>query len=176
MADLKQDVRSVANFLKVSKIKVQVNSVTKTPVATANGISISGLGAIVSFLADKSGHIEIAGGDDIKHRAMIQQWLEYRVTDLDRCQGVQDVNIVLKELNCYLASRVYFVGDHLTLADLLICYGLHRILSTLTLQEKEKYIHVSRWFDHMQHTPGVRQQQSLVPFAKNQLYLGALSH
>lgn len=40
----------------------------------------------------------------------------------------------------------------------------------LTVQEKEKYLNVSRWFCHIQHCPGIRQHLSSVVFIKNRLY------
>lgn len=43
----------------------------------------------------------------------------------------------------------------------------------LTVQEKEKYLNVSRWFNHIQHYPGVRQHLSNVIFIKNRLYTNA---
>lgn len=43
----------------------------------------------------------------------------------------------------------------------------------LTVQEKEKYLNVSRWFSHIQHYPGVRQHLSNVIFIKNRLYTNA---
>lgn len=43
----------------------------------------------------------------------------------------------------------------------------------LTVQEKEIYLNVSRWFNHIQHYPGVRQHLTNVIFIKNRLYTSA---
>lgn len=43
----------------------------------------------------------------------------------------------------------------------------------LTVQEKEIYLNVSRWFNHIQHYPGVRQHLTNVVFIKNRLYTNA---
>ena len=90
---------------------VYVLSFYQTPTVTCNGSSIAGLGASISYLAEHSGHTEFVGGNDTKLKAMVHQWLEYRVTEIDRCQGEKDTTTVLKVCHCYAIQEwVVFVS------------------------------------------------------------------
>ena len=40
----------------------------------------------------------------------------------------------------------------------------------LAVQEKEKYVNVTRWFDHVQHRPGLRHHLPPVVVLRNSLY------
>lgn len=60
-------------------------------------------------------------------------------------------------MNDYLATRSYLVGQSLTLADAVVFYSLAAIMKTLTPATKEKYLNVSRWFEHIQKNGEVRQ-------------------
>ncbi|XP_077990867.1 eukaryotic translation elongation factor 1 epsilon-1-like [Glandiceps talaboti] len=170
MADLKQDVRSIAKFLGVNSVKVNVSSETKTPVLhTENGGSITGLASITKYLTQKSGKQKLLGGS-CEQKAVVGQWLDYRVTQVDRCNSREEVKTVLKELNHYLSDRVYMSGYHFSIADLLLYYGLHSILSESTMQEKQKFMNLSRWFDNVQRYPDIQQHLPLLIFPKNTLY------
>ena len=89
---------------------------------------------------------------------------------MDGHSSRDDIHTVLKDLNSHLEDKVYLTGYNFTLADIPLCYGLHRSIVDLTVQEKEKYLIVSRWFRHIQHCPGIRQHLSSVVFIKNRLY------
>ncbi len=140
-----------------------------------NGTTVTGLSAIATYLAKTAGRRDLIGGNDAVERALIAQWLEYRVTDIDRCHGEKDISTILKELNTYLATRTYFIGDRFTLPDMLLAYSLHSAVAGLTFQEKEKYVHLSRWFDNIQSLEGVRQHQPPAYFIKNLIYAGVQS-
>ncbi|XP_071511561.1 eukaryotic translation elongation factor 1 epsilon-1-like [Diadema antillarum] len=175
MAGQRGEIKAIASFLNVGNVKVNINSETQTPCVQCNGTSVSGLMSIAAYLAAYAGRTELVG-QDARTQALIGQWLEYRVTEIDRCQGEKDEVTILKELNAYLSTRSYFVGNCFSLADLLLYYGLHKKVSGLTYQEKEKYLHLSRWFDNVQRIPNVRQQLAEVPFTLNRLYLGFVPH
>ncbi|XP_070555643.1 eukaryotic translation elongation factor 1 epsilon-1-like [Ptychodera flava] len=170
MADMKQDVRAIAKFLGVNSVKVNVNSETKIPVVhTENGSSVSGLASITKYLAQKANKQTLLG-TSAEQKAAISQWLEYRVTQVDRCHNREDVKTVLKELNFYLRDRVYMSGNQFTIADLLLYYGLHSIVSQLTMQERQKFMNLSRWFDNVQRYPSIQQHLTQLVFPKNILY------
>ena len=40
----------------------------------------------------------------------------------------------------------------------------------LAVHEKEKYLNVTRWFDHMQHYPSVRHHLPPVAVLRNRVY------
>uniref|UniRef100_A0A9L0IT46 Biosis of lysosomal organelles complex 1 subunit 5 n=1 Tax=Equus asinus TaxID=9793 RepID=A0A9L0IT46_EQUAS len=136
---------------------------------TNNGPSLTGLTTIAAHLV-KQANKEYLLGSTAEEKAIVQQWLEYRVTRVDGHSSKDDIHALLKDLNSYLEDKVYLTGYNFTLADILLYYGLHRFIVDLTVQEKEKYLNVSRWFCHIQHYPGIRQHLSSVVFIKNRLY------
>lgn len=40
----------------------------------------------------------------------------------------------------------------------------------LAVQEKEQFANVTRWFDHIQHYPGVRHHLPLITVLRNRIY------
>ncbi|XP_075410253.1 eukaryotic translation elongation factor 1 epsilon-1 [Tenrec ecaudatus] len=136
---------------------------------TNNGVSLTGLTTIAAHLV-RQANKESLLGSTAEEKAVVQQWLEYRVTQVDGHSSKDDIRILLKELNSYLEDKVYLTGYNFTLADILLYYGLHHFIVELTVQEKEKYLNVSRWFGHIQHHPGIKQHLTSVVFIKNRLY------
>ncbi|XP_036597111.1 eukaryotic translation elongation factor 1 epsilon-1 [Trichosurus vulpecula] len=136
---------------------------------TNNGPSLTGSATIAAHLV-KQANKEHLLGNTAEEKALVQQWLEYKVTRIDGHSNKEDIRSILKDLNSYLEDKVYFAGNNFTVADILLYYGLHRFIVDLTFQEKEKYMNMSRWFSHIQHYPGIRQHLSSVVFIKNRLY------
>lgn len=66
-----------------------------------------------------------------------------------------------QELNDYLSTRSYLVGHSLTLADAVVYYSLSPIMNALSPANKEKYLNVSRWFEHIQKIGEIRQSLPL---------------
>ncbi|XP_064409485.1 eukaryotic translation elongation factor 1 epsilon-1 [Latimeria chalumnae] len=136
---------------------------------TNNGPSLVGLTTIAAHLVKQAKWDQLLGSS-AEEKAVVQQWLEYRVTRLDGQTSKENLGTILKDLNRYLEDKVYLAGNSFTLADILMYYGLHPIIAELTIQEKEKHVNVSRWFNHIQHYPNVRQHLSPIIFLKNRLY------
>ncbi|XP_054371589.1 eukaryotic translation elongation factor 1 epsilon-1 isoform X3 [Molothrus aeneus] len=121
--------------------KYGVQGERKVPVLqTNNGPGLRGLMTIAAHLVRQARKDQLLGST-AEEKAVVQQWLEYRVTRVNGGSSKEDTRTILK-------------------AD-------------LTVQEKEKYLNVSRWFNHIQHYPGVRQHLSDVVFIKNRLYTNA---
>ncbi|XP_030625801.1 eukaryotic translation elongation factor 1 epsilon-1 isoform X2 [Chanos chanos] len=143
----------------------------KVPVLqNSKGPALVGLVTIAGHLVREAKSPELLGRT-AEQRAVVQQWLEYRVTRVDKCPK-EEVKVVLKELNEYLQDKVYLAGNNFTLADTLMYYGLHGIVVSLAIQEKEQYLNVTRWFDHIQHYPGVRHHLPPVVVLRNRVYPG----
>ncbi|KAL7840910.1 hypothetical protein AOLI_G00262330 [Acnodon oligacanthus] len=141
----------------------------KVPVLQSNsGPALVGLVTIASHLVHEAKRTELLGSS-AEQRAVVQQWLEYRVTRLDSCSK-DEVKVILKELNQYLEDKVYLAGNSFTLADALMYYGIHHIIMDLAVQEKERFLNVTRWFDHIQHYPGVRHHLGPVVVLRNRVY------
>uniref|UniRef100_A0A8C8RRZ5 Eukaryotic translation elongation factor 1 epsilon-1 n=1 Tax=Pelusios castaneus TaxID=367368 RepID=A0A8C8RRZ5_9SAUR len=153
--------------------KYGVQGERKSPVLQINnGPSLTGLATIATHLVKQAKKEQLLG-KTAEEKAVVQQWLEYRVTQIALPCTKEDTRVILKDLNLYLEDKVYLARNNFTLADILMYYGLHHIIIDLTVQEKEKYLNVSRWFNHIQHYPGIRQHLSSIIFMKNRLFTNA---
>ncbi|XP_068090722.1 eukaryotic translation elongation factor 1 epsilon-1-like [Hyperolius riggenbachi] len=156
--------------LKSGKYSSRAQGNGQVPVLQTNdGPSLVGFATIATHLVTEAKKDALLGVS-IEEKSIVQQWLEYRITEIDRISSKEDVKTILKDLNCYLEDRVYMAGNKFTLADILIYYGLHPFFVDLSFQEKETYINVSRWFSHIQHNPEVRQHLPSLVFIKNRIY------
>ncbi|KAM4606402.1 eukaryotic translation elongation factor 1 epsilon-1 [Polymixia lowei] len=165
-----RELSSLEKYLGLKKPnKYSTQGDTKLPVLQSNnGPSLVGLVTIACHLVKEAKHPELLG-DSAENRAVVQQWLEYRVTKVDGCTK-EDIKTILKDLNLYLQDKVYLAGNQFTLADSLMYYGIHPLIVDLAVQEKEKYVNVTRWFDHVQHYPGVRHHLPPVVVLRNRVY------
>lgn len=77
----------------------------------------------------------------------------------------QQKSIVLKELNQYLLTRSYLVRNEMTLADLAIFYTIQDIMGTLSTLDKENFLNLSRWYNHLQQHKLIRQGGGVVNFS-----------
>ncbi|XP_066862885.1 eukaryotic translation elongation factor 1 epsilon-1 isoform X3 [Kogia breviceps] len=94
---------------------------------TNNGPSLTGLTTIAAHLVQQANK-EYLLGSTAEEKAVVQQWLEYRVTQVDGHANKDEIRTVLKDLNSYLEDKVYLTGYNFTLADILLYYGLHRFI------------------------------------------------
>ncbi|XP_061522335.1 eukaryotic translation elongation factor 1 epsilon-1 isoform X1 [Phycodurus eques] len=190
-----------------------------------NGPPLVGLVTIARHLVKEAKCPEMLG-ETAEDRAVVHQWLEYRVSKLDGCSK-DDSRAILKahatamqtdvwpfsdmaphdrekclnvpnasqremdrqprvcwtlsaswhcpvsmkrDLNLYLQDKVCMAGDHFTLADVLMYNGIHPLIVDLTFQEKEQYMNVTRWFDHIQHRAGIRHHLPRVVVLRNKIY------
>ncbi|KAM8881520.1 eukaryotic translation elongation factor 1 epsilon-1 isoform 1-T1 [Synchiropus picturatus] len=165
-----RELSSLEKYLGVKKPnKYSTQGDKKTPVLQKNnGPALTGLVTIACHLAKEAKRPDLLG-DSPELRAVVQQWLEFRVTKLDGCPK-EDIKTILKDLNCYLQDKVYMAGNHFTLADAFMYYGIHSLMVDLSIQEKEQYLNVTRWFDHIQHYAGVRHHLPPVVVLKNRIY------
>ncbi|CAB3983289.1 Eukaryotic translation elongation factor 1 epsilon-1 [Paramuricea clavata] len=111
-------------------------------------------------------------GQDILQEAEVDQWMEYCLTKINPCcEDKTEIKDIIKLLNSFLVDRAFFVGNSLTTADLLIFSTLFDVYNTLTIQEKERYIHVSRWFQEVQNICCTTDKsRTKVVFLRNLLY------
>uniref|UniRef100_A0A8C6E721 Eukaryotic translation elongation factor 1 epsilon 1 n=1 Tax=Moschus moschiferus TaxID=68415 RepID=A0A8C6E721_MOSMO len=99
---------------------------------TNNGPSLTGLTTIAAHLV-KQANKEYLLGSTAEEKAVVQQWLEYRVTRVDGHSSKDGIHTVLKDLNSYLEDKVYLTGYNFTLADILLYYGLHRFIVSIQI-------------------------------------------
>ncbi|XP_048255859.1 eukaryotic translation elongation factor 1 epsilon-1-like [Haliotis rufescens] len=105
--------------------------------------------------------------------AQVAQWQEYSQCQLSRCASERDVADRLRELDSYLAERVYFVGNDQSEADVSIFQSLINTVTNLGFPEKETYRNLSRWFNHIQNKT-LEDSQTPVVFLKSPIYLPPL--
>lgn len=72
---------------------------------------------------------------------------------------------VCSELNTYLESRSYLVGQSISIADLVVFHAVAETMKQLSLLDKDQFVNLSRWFDHLQQKEAIRQGTSLVNFS-----------
>ena len=102
-------------------------------------------------------------------RALVRQW----VTFLSGCLGPADRReqvALLRRVDEHLASHGFLAGADLTAADVLMFHGIHHTYSQLSFQEKEKLIHLSRWFRNLQQDAKLRRGKPKVMFSRSKLY------
>ncbi|NXC15354.1 MCA3 factor, partial [Corythaeola cristata] len=155
--------------------KYGVRGERKVPVLqTNNGPGLTGLMTIAAHLVKRAKKDQLLGST-AEEKAVVQQWLEYRVTRVDAGSSKEDTRIILKSTRtpAETEDKLKQRSKVSTLCYLKLRKILHLKMVDLTVQEKEKYLNVSRWFNHIQHYPGVRQHLSNVIFVKNRLYTNA---
>ncbi|XP_061777896.1 eukaryotic translation elongation factor 1 epsilon-1 [Nerophis ophidion] len=165
-----RELSSLEKYLGLKRLnKYSTRGERKVPVLqNNNGAPLVGLVTIACHLVKTAKRPELLGVS-AEDRAIVHQWLEYRVSKLDGCSK-DDIRTVLKDLNVYLQDKVYMAGNYFTLADVLMYYGIHPLIADLTLQEKEHYLNVTRWFNHIQHHAGIRHHLRPVVVIRNRIY------
>lgn len=111
--------------------------------------------------------------DDFEQSLQVSQWLEYGnlyVHTISMSDDKHLVKALLDELNNYLVIKSYLVGETITVADLVVYFFIqdsmvgmiyctldieaHHLLNPfqkyLTYLDKERYLNLSRWYNHMQ--------------------------
>lgn len=165
-----RELSSLEKYLGLRKPnKYTTQGDKKVPVLqNNNGPPLVGLVTVACHLVKEANRPELLG-DSAENRAVVQQWLEYRVTKVDG-GSKEDARTIQKELNTYLEDKVYLAGNQFTLADIILYYGTHALITDMSVQEREQFVNVTRWFDHIQHVPGVRHRLPPVALLRNRIY------
>uniref|UniRef100_A0A4W6D1H3 Eukaryotic translation elongation factor 1 epsilon 1 n=1 Tax=Lates calcarifer TaxID=8187 RepID=A0A4W6D1H3_LATCA len=123
-----RELSSLEKYLGLKKPnKYSTQGDKKVPVLqNNNGPPLVGLVTIACHLVKEAKRPELLG-DSTESRAVVQQWLEYRVTNLNGCTK-DDMKTVLKDLNIYLQDKAYLAKNQFTLADILMYYGIQPLI------------------------------------------------
>lgn len=100
-------------------------------------------------------------GTSLEEEVEIREWMEFYCTRLRPLLPWQRISKdclhnALEMLNSHLFMRIFLTGNSLSLADILLYYGLHTYLIEMSHGDKTKYIYVSRWVDQIQHYPELK--------------------
>ncbi|XP_067124556.1 eukaryotic translation elongation factor 1 epsilon-1 [Centruroides vittatus] len=173
MATVVEQLNVFVQYFGVEGCKTGLDPNLKIPsLTTKDGKQVNGLVTIFKYLIENSKQKNGLLGQSLEDQCVIDQWLEYRTSDLEYAL-LADHETILQELNHYLENKVYFVGNKLSLADLVLFCGLHNIYKKLDFKEKQLYSNVSRWFNLIQHEEclaPLRHHFSHVVFSKTTLY------
>ncbi|CAI8056699.1 Histone acetyltransferase KAT8 [Geodia barretti] len=110
------------------------------------------------FVSSHSPHphpdVCLCGGEGRVGRSLVRQWVEFytsRVRTESQWDALSREKLasVLQDLNCHLTTQIFLTGYKLSLADILLYYGLHRYMAGITFGQKAQYVHVCRWFDQV---------------------------
>uniref|UniRef100_A0AAV2L382 Glutathione S-transferase C-terminal domain-containing protein n=1 Tax=Knipowitschia caucasica TaxID=637954 RepID=A0AAV2L382_KNICA len=148
-----RELSSLEKYLGLKKPnKYTTQGDKKVPVLQNNdGPPLVGLVTVGCHLVREAKRPELLG-DGAEGRALVQQWLEYRVTKVDECSK-EDTRTILKELNAYLEDKVYFVGNQITLADFFMYFGTHSLIVGLSVQEREQLYQSCGQQQQFEHQP-----------------------
>ncbi|XP_005179102.1 eukaryotic translation elongation factor 1 epsilon-1 [Musca domestica] len=158
-------VNKIAKCLQVPTGKIQLNN-EQVVTRILNNKSVSGFATILNSLVKES-NSDIAKNSTASREIEVQvyQWIEYAV--LYVAPGSKDRHCslqMLRDFNKLFLSKSYLVGYSLTLADLAVFYAIHDLMKSLTPIDREHYLNLSRWFDHLQQIPEIRQEAELLNF------------
>ncbi|XP_036331702.1 eukaryotic translation elongation factor 1 epsilon-1 isoform X1 [Rhagoletis pomonella] len=165
-----ETITKIANSLGVPAGDVKLNS-EKVVTRTKNSKTVSGFATILNNLAQESkSEIALNSAATREISAEVYQWIEFAV--LYVAPGSKDKHIsqqLLRDFNKLFTTKSYLVGYFITISDLAIFFAIYDLVKSLTPLEKENYLNLSRWFDHLQQRPEISQGDSLLNF--NTIYL-----
>ena len=131
--------------------------------------SLPGFCSSLVLLVKKSNQQQLLG-NTVEEQALVRQWLEYAVCNVNHVDVPHVSKQVLKDVNGVLAERTYVAGTSLSLADIVLYHLLFKVVNNLTFQEKEQFIHLSRWYNNLQQDADVRGSNSSLTFSRTLLY------
>ncbi|XP_052122373.1 eukaryotic translation elongation factor 1 epsilon-1 [Frankliniella occidentalis] len=169
---------NLENFKKISKSLDESINVKKYNEAdilkvyslnkTHDG-SLPGFCASLVMLAKKSKQLHLLG-DSPEDQAVVRQWLEYAVSTANYVDVPNVSRQVLKDINTNLSERTFVAGNFRSLADIVLYHLLHQVVVSLTFQEKEQFVHLSRWYNNLQQDGSIRGPNPLLTFSRTLLY------
>lgn len=185
---VENDIKKVAKYLKVPVGKLSYTDDHIIQMKTTGDERIVGFSSIINFLHN----VVEKENKTSENYFLAKQFFDFAnvfirsSTKRDKCKSSSrtfansmifkrfDISTISDaaclELNSYLETRTYLIGQSISLADLVVFYTITDILKQLSPQEKEQYINLSRWFDHLQQQDSIRQGVESVNFSTIHLF------
>ncbi|XP_068144115.1 eukaryotic translation elongation factor 1 epsilon-1 [Drosophila tropicalis] len=158
-------VKKIANCLGVSPGQVKLND-EQVVTRSSKNKSVNGFASILETLTlESKSETALNSKSSREVEAQVYQWIEFAV--LYVAPGSKDKYVakqLLADFNRLFINKSYLVGHFITLADLAVYYAIYNLVKCLTPVEKEAYLNLSRWFDHLQQRPEVNQGEPLLNF------------
>jgi GST-like protein len=168
-------------FLAISPNNRMPAIVDHAPSDGGPAISVFESGAILLYLADKTGKLMPR---DVRGRTQVTEWLMWQMGGVGPMFGqayhfavyapekipyaidryTNESNRLIRVLNTRLADRAFVAGDY-SIADIAL---FHWVLSARDrlLKEFGEYPHVSRWLDTIRARPAVERGLAIRPEAQ----------
>jgi len=139
--------------------------VDSTPGLVVNKKRVEGVMPILAHLNTKDSSLL---GSSPLEAALVRQWVTLQFGCL---RGeAREWRAHLRTLDAALERSSFLAGERLTAADVLLYHGLHSAVSDMGFQEKERLVHLSRWFRAQQQNSKLRRGKASVAFSRTRLY------
>ncbi|KAG1446655.1 hypothetical protein G6F55_011451 [Rhizopus delemar] len=137
------EIRLVYKFLK-SNIQFTTGKELSLEVS---GEKIDTPNAIVKYLVSQANKPELLGNNAVE-QAQVEEWLSFATQGLRNAGKKEIISNIEKKFNEHLSTRTFFVGNHLTIVDIVVFGILHSYTKNL---KATTCPNVLRWFDLVQH-------------------------
>ncbi|CBZ50139.1 tRNAbinding domain containing protein, related [Neospora caninum Liverpool] len=91
--------------------------------------------------------------------AQVSQWLSFCCENNFAIRGAS----LFQNLHSHLATRTFFCGEHLTIADFAVFVSCYAWMASASQKERILYCNLTRWMDYIQHLPGVMNSVDQLP-------------
>jgi len=89
-------------------------------------------------------------------KAEVHTWIEYAKIDITACLGDEKKKLQVQgKLNKTLMDKVFFISNHLSVADIVIWTSIHSLVKDMSPEIQLRFPCLVRWFDFIQHQHGV---------------------
>ncbi|EPT32123.1 tRNA binding domain-containing protein [Toxoplasma gondii ME49] len=101
----------------------------------------------------------LLGGESDVEQAQVSQWLSFCCENNFAIRGAS----LFQHLHSHLATRTFFCGDRLTIADFAVFVSCYAWMASSSQKERVLYCNLTRWMDYIQHLPGVMNAVEQLP-------------
>lgn len=123
-------------------------------VVNGKDVSLAGVKepkAILSTLVEKSEFSKVLSGASLDHSSFVDEYVSLAASNNF---DIVNANIV-SDLDNKLKVQSFAVAHHITAADLVLYPSLFSWVSKASIEDRVKACNVTRYFNHIQHLPGV---------------------
>ncbi|XP_059480700.1 eukaryotic translation elongation factor 1 epsilon-1 [Neocloeon triangulifer] len=167
-------IENTCKFLNASNVGNLSSSAEQTTLKSKDGSVLKGFATILESIirSQRPNEFTPCGAEEM---AQLRQWLEFCICVVNYADKQA---ASLKELNDHLSTVNYLVGNQISVADAILYFIVHPILTKSTMHEKEQLCHISRWFSTVQQHPKIRSsdEYKLISFSRNILYGNVSKH
>ncbi|SIO73404.1 glutamyl-Q tRNA(Asp) synthetase [Babesia microti strain RI] len=137
--------------IKDDLIKLTLSDNPQLTLTLPNGTQYTELPTIMIYIMGQNDTGKILYPDDNLLKAKIDQWISLaNKKDYSICDSES-----IREIDSSLVHTTFLVCNNITLADIVIYSSLLHWAKKSTTKEKELMCNLSRWYNHIQHLPGI---------------------